>query len=71
MHVLSPKPHILTLEVFVVVGVQTKELRAGEYALDSRYVRARFLTPYFAQFVTDIAPAATGAHLGDSAAVQA
>ena len=31
---------------------QTKELRAGQYALDSRYVRARFLTPYYAQFVT-------------------
>ncbi|KAK9827963.1 hypothetical protein WJX81_002293 [Elliptochloris bilobata] len=33
---------------------QTKELLPGQYALDSRYVRARFLTPYFAQFVTEL-----------------
>ena len=36
------------------MSAQTKELRAGQYALDSRYVRARFLTPYFAQFVTSV-----------------
>ena len=36
----------------VGASVQTKELRAGQYALDSRYVRARFLTPYYVQFVT-------------------
>ena len=50
---------------------QTKELRAGQYALDSRYVRARFLTPYFAQFVTHVEEGAEGAHPGGSTAVQA
>jgi hypothetical protein len=33
---------------------QTKELARGQYRLDSRYARARFTTPYFAQFLTDI-----------------
>ena len=68
---LSPKSYIHVRDGSVVVSAQTKELRAGQYALDSRYVCARFLTPYFAQFVTDITPAAAGAHPSDSVAVQA
>ena len=38
----------------VMMCAQSKELQAGQYVLDSRYVRARFLSPYFAQFVTNV-----------------
>ena len=53
---------------------QTKELRAGQYALDSRYERARFLTPYSAQFVTNVkegAEVAAGAPEDTVAALRA
>ena len=51
-------------DAFVVVRAQSKELQPGQYALDSRYVRARFLTPYFAQFVTHVKE---GAEVADRA----
>lgn len=40
---------------------QTKELARGQYRLDSRYARARFTTPYFAQFLTDMKEGAEAA----------
>ena len=50
--------------------VQTKELEPGQYCLDRRYARARFTTPYFAQFLTDVkqgAQAPTPAAAADAA----
>ena len=44
-------PELISM-TFPIVRAQTKELQPGQYVLDSRCVRARFLTPYYAQFVT-------------------